>query len=132
MKERLLLDMENSNPQEFWNLIAKMKETNNVAKKQAPLSDAEYQYYFGKLYRNIRVEFSENIKLRTLLKGPNIDISSHLNKGLTEKEILDVVSHQKSSKAANLDSIFYEFLNHGRYVLVKHIKKLFEIILKSN
>lgn len=130
--KKLLLEMENSNPKEFWNLIGKMKENNNVGKKQPLLSDSEYQSYFNKLYKNKTIDSSENIELGTLLKDTNIDISSYLNKDLTEKEILDAASSLKGGKAAGLDRIIYEFLKHGRYVLLKPIKKLFEIILVSN
>ena len=82
-----------------------------LVKKQAPLSDS----YFSKLYKHKTVEFSENIKQGTLVIDPDIDISSYLNRDLTEKEILDSASHLKSGRATGLDR---KFLKHGRHVLV--------------
>ena len=64
------------------------------------------------------------IKRVYLFDSPGIVISSHLNKDLIEKEILDAASLLKRGKAAGLDRIIYEFLKHGRYVLCETYQEI--------
>ncbi len=129
----LITESQDKNPQLFWKLINKLRESKR--ENGNPIDISTWQSYFKELHNNSPAgrdkEFIEKIseKLKNNIKK-SIKISA-LDKPFSDDEILSGIKTLKTGKACGPDLILNEMISAGSVVLLPQIKKVFNIILKS-
>jgi len=123
-----------SNPNEFWKLLDKLKNTDKNTNNDQAIRAIEWKDYFKSLSTNKNPnEHSKKIQL--VASEAKADQEGNwnleLNKDITRGEITAALKKCKLRKAQGLDGIMNEMLKYGQHVLLPMINKIFNLTLSS-
>ena len=136
-RDKLITDLEqmsDSNPEQYWKLLADLKNENNRSNKRCdPFLLEEWANYFKTLHSdkhtvtaNRETQITQNV--RNMELAPTF---CELDFTITQHEIKDALKRLKNKKSPGIDGITSEMLKSGQDVLMPALLKVFNHIFRS-
>ena len=127
-----LLSWQTNNPDDFWKLVKKLRESKKS--NENPISISQWEEYFKVLHRVNQAALApdhedKNIETNFRLKLNSTNICQIMDAPFSLLEIKDGIKKLKNKKACGPDSISNEMIKTGQNVLLKSIKTLFNSII---
>ena len=123
-----LEELKNKKPQEYWNLLNKLRNQEKQDHSSSILPD-KWIKHFNKLFTP---DYNDSMITEQLNRlNAEIQNQTTLDYPFSEKEIYESINSLKNRKASGPDGILNEMLKCGRHYLVKPILHLFNMIISE-
>jgi len=120
-------DLCERSPQEYWKLLAKLKNETASNDTVDQIDPKEWWSYFTKLNTKLPADNRENVP--TCHK--TYTLSPVLNRQVEMTEVQKAIEALKNGKASGPDGISNEMIKYGQHVLIKPLTKLFNNVLAN-